>query len=127
MTKACFVGEHTMPLTSSDHDYAQVVHVDDNRLDASVAIQFKEDFRSLTNGEQDVILEMSNVEFLDSSGLGSIVAVYKAMGPSRAMALAGLQPAVEKVMTLTRMNTVFAIFPTLEEALAASAAPHAAE
>ncbi len=116
-----------MPLTSSDHDYAQVVHVDDNRLDASVAIQFKEDFRSLTNGEQDVILEMSNVEFLDSSGLGSIVAVYKAMGPSRAMALAGLQPAVEKVMTLTRMNTVFAIFPTLEEALAASAAPHAAE
>ncbi len=116
-----------MPLSSSDHDYAQVIHVDDSRLDASVAIQFKEDFRGLTSGEMDVILEMSNVEFLDSSGLGSIVAVYKAMGPDRAMALAGLQPAVEKVMTLTRMNTVFAIFPTLDDALAAAAAPHAAE
>lgn len=116
-----------MPLTSSDHEYAQVIHVDDGRLDASVAIQFKEDFRGLTSGDKDVILEMSNVEFLDSSGLGSIVAVFKAMGSERAMALAGLQPTVEKVMTLTRMNTVFAIFPTLEDALAAAAAPHAAE
>jgi anti-sigma B factor antagonist len=116
-----------MPLTSTDHDHAQVVHVEDSRLDASIAIQFKEDFRNLTNGEADVILDMAQVEFLDSSGLGSIVAVYKAMGPKRAMALAGLQPAVEKVMMLTRMNTVFAIFPTLDDALAAAAAPHAAE
>ncbi len=116
-----------MPLSSSDHDYAQVVHVDDTRLDASIAIQFKEDFRNLTAGRGDVILEMSQVEFLDSSGLGSIVAVFKGLGPNRAMALAGLQPAVAKVMTLTRMNTVFAIFPTLDDALAAAAAPHAAE
>lgn len=116
-----------MPLSSSDHDHAQVVHVEDSRLDASIAIQFKEDFRNLTSGDADVILDMAQVEFLDSSGLGSIVAVYKAMGPNRAMALAGLQPAVEKVMTLTRMNTVFAIFPTVDDALAAAAAPHAAE
>ena len=116
-----------MPLTSKDHDHAQVVHVDDARLDASIAIQFKEDFRNLTEGGGDVILEMSKVEFLDSSGLGSIVAIFKALGPDRTMALAGLQPAVEKVMTLTRMNTVFAIFPTLDDALAAAAAPHAAE
>lgn len=116
-----------MPLSSSDHDHAQVVHVEDSRLDASIAIQFKEDFRTLTSGDADVILDMAQVEFLDSSGLGSIVAVYKAMGPNRAMALAGLQPAVEKVMTLTRMNTVFAIFPTVDDALAAAAAPHAAE
>lgn len=116
-----------MPLTSSDSEYAQIVHVEDSRLDASIAIQFKEDFRSLTSGGGDVILEMSQVEFLDSSGLGSIVAVFKGLGPDRTMALAGLQPAVEKVMALTRMNTVFAIFPTLEDALAAAAAPHAAE
>ena len=116
-----------MPLTSSDHEYAQVVHVEESRLDASIAIQFKEDFRNLTAGADDIILEMSNVEFLDSSGLGSIVAVFKGLGPDRAMALVGLQPAVEKVMRLTRMNTVFAIFPTLEDALTAAAAPHAAE
>lgn len=115
-----------MNLTYTDHGACGVVHIADSRLDASIAIQFKEVFRSLTAGGGDVILDLTDVEFLDSSGLGAIVAVYKALGPDRHMALAGLQPPVDKVMTLTRMNTVFAIFPTLGAALSA-AGPTAAE
>lgn len=115
-----------MNLTYTQHDTVGVVHIADTRLDASIAIQFKETFRTLTAGGDDVILDLSDVEFLDSSGLGAIVAVYKALGTGRHMALAGLQSPVEKVMTLTRMNAVFAIFPTLDSALAA-AGPAAAE
>lgn len=115
-----------MNLTFTAHDTCGVVHLADARLDASIAIQFKEVFRTLTAGGGDVILDLSAVEFLDSSGLGAIVAVYKALGPDRHMALAGLQPPVEKVMVLTRMNSVFAIFPTLGAALTA-AGPTAAE
>ncbi|QXT40175.1 STAS domain-containing protein [Gymnodinialimonas ceratoperidinii] len=115
-----------MNLTYTQHDTVGVVHIADSRLDASIAIQFKEAFRNLTAGGGDVIFDLSEVEFLDSSGLGSIVAVYKALGRGRHMALAGLQPPVEKVMTLTRMNAVFSIFPTVDAALAA-AGPTAAE
>lgn len=115
-----------MNLTYTQHDTVGVVHIADQRLDASIAIQFKETFRTLTAGGGDVILDLSDVEFLDSSGLGAIVAVYKALGNGRHMALAGLQPPVEKVMTLTRMNAVFRIFPTLDAGLAA-AGPTAAE
>lgn len=109
-----------MNLIITPHDNVDVVHLADERLDASIAIQFKETFRTLTAGGGDVILDLSDVEFLDSSGLGAIVAVYKGLGEGRVMALAGLQAPVEKVMTLTRMNAVFAIFPTLENALAAA-------
>lgn len=115
-----------MNLTYTQHDAVGVVHIADQRLDASIAIQFKETFRALTADGGDVILDLSDVEFLDSSGLGAIVAVYKALGTGRHMALAGLQPPVEKVMMLTRMNAVFRIFPTLNAGLAA-AGPTAAE
>lgn len=115
-----------MNLTFTDHGTVGVVHIDNPRLDASIAIQFKEMFRSLTAGGGDVILDLGAVAFLDSSGLGAIVAVYKALGADRHMALAALQPPVEKVMTLTRMTSVFSIYPTLGAALAA-AEPTAAE
>lgn len=115
-----------MNLTYTQHDAVGVVHIADARLDASIAIEFKETFRALTAHGGDVILDLRDIEFLDSSGLGAIVAVYKALGSGRSMALAGLQPPVEKVMALTRMNAVFAIYPTLDAALAA-ASPSAAE
>jgi hypothetical protein len=51
--------------------------------------------------------DMSEVEFLDSSGLGAVVAARKLLGMDQHLALAGLQPAVEKVLRLTHMDRVF--------------------
>lgn len=109
-----------MNLSYTPHGTFGVARVEENRLDASIAIQFKDAFRSATAAGGDVILDLNAVDFLDSSGLGAIVAVYKGLGPGRHMALAGLRPPVDKVMTLTRMNSVFAIFPTVEQAIAAA-------
>ncbi len=96
-----------------------VVHVDETRIDASVAIQFKDQFRSLIDPQEGpVILDLSQVDFLDSSGLGAVVAARKLLGGGRKLELAGLRPAVDKVMTLTRMNTVFPIHRDLDAALA---------
>lgn len=109
-----------MNLSYTPHGAFGVARIDNNRLDASIAIQFKDAFRTATADGGDVILDLGAVEFLDSSGLGAIVAVYKALGSGRHMALAGLQPPVEKVMTLTRMNSVFPIYATLDHAIAAA-------
>lgn len=113
-----------MNMTFEPKGTVGVVHVDDSRIDASVAIQFKDQFRDLiAAGAGDVILDLSNVEFLDSSGLGAVVAVRKLMGGDRVLALAALTPAVGKVMTLTRMNTVFPIHDDVATALDAHARP----
>jgi anti-sigma B factor antagonist len=56
-----------------------------------------------------VILDLAQVDFLDSSGLGAVVAVMKVLGPTRKLELAGLTPTVEKVFRLTRMDQVFTI------------------
>jgi len=91
----------------------------EDRIDAASAIQFKERMRDLTQtGEPRVVLDLGNVRFLDSSGLGAIVAVKKLLGPDRLLELSSLTPAVEKVFRLTRMDSIFTIHPTHAAALA---------
>lgn len=110
-----------MELRFQDRNATAIVHVDADRLDAGVAIRFKDLFRGLVAaGDQDVILDLSTVDFLDSSGLGAVVAAQKILGQDRALILAGLSPMVAKVMALTRMDTVFAIHPSVDAALAAA-------
>jgi anti-sigma B factor antagonist len=108
-----------MHMTFHAHGPVGVLQVQDTRLDASVAIAFKDRFRDLTGDHRgDVILDLGRVEFLDSSGLGAVVAARKLLGEGRSLELAGLTPAVGKVMTLTRMDTVFPIHADLSAGLA---------
>lgn len=107
-----------MNLRSRSENSLQVVSVHDSRIDAAVAIEFKEAMRTATEGGKDVVvLDLSEVEFIDSSGLGAIVAAMKQLGKDRKLALAGLTPTVEKVFRLTRMDSVFPVFSTLDGAI----------
>ncbi|MCB1342893.1 MAG: STAS domain-containing protein [Pseudooceanicola sp.] len=108
-----------MILSSNETTGAQVVTVTSQRIDAAVAIQFKEDMRSATEGGSGrVILDLSGVIFIDSSGLGAVVAAMKQLNGVRKLDLAGLTSNVDKVFRLTRMDTVFRIYPSLDDALA---------
>jgi len=88
------------------------VTVLESRIDAASAIQFKERMREVTETSSGrVLLDLSQVLFLDSSGLGAVVAVRKHLGEDRPLDLAGLTPTVQKVFRLTRMDTIFTILP----------------
>lgn len=111
-----------MNLTSTVTGETQVVAVEADRIDAAMAIQFKEEMRKATDGGPDrVVLDLCKVEFIDSSGLGAIVASMKQLGNDRRLDLAGLNPVVEKVFRLTRMDSVFKLFPSVGNALAEDA------
>jgi anti-sigma B factor antagonist len=105
-----------MELQAEDLAQALVIHVMEDRIDAAGAIQFKERMRELVAGAAPVvILDLSQVVFLDSSGLGAVVSVLKMMAADRKLQLSGLTPTVEKVFRLTRMDTIFTIHRTLPE------------
>ena len=107
-----------MELTINDTGNVRVITVGDNRIDAAVAIQFKDKMRDLSEGAPGrIILDMTNVDFLDSSGLGAVVAVMKQISASRSFELAGLTTNVRKVFSLTRMDTVFTIHADAQTAL----------
>ncbi|MCG6901388.1 MAG: STAS domain-containing protein [Rhodobacter sp.] len=99
-----------MQLERQDYGEAILIKVDERRIDAAVAIQFKDRLRELAGTEPArVVLDVTQVDFLDSSGLGAVVAAMKQLGAGRKLELAGLSPMVEKVFRLTRMDTVFTI------------------
>jgi len=108
-----------MNLETSDAGDFQVVTVQEQRIDAAAAIRFKDRMRELTATDSPhVVLDLSQVEFVDSSGLGAIVAAMKQLGSTRRLDLAGLTPAVERVFRLTRMDTVFTIHESVAQAQA---------
>lgn len=100
------------------------VLVGEERIDAAVAIQFKDRMREIAlQPSERVVLDLSRVTFIDSSGLGAIVAVMKALAPARRLELLGLTPNVAKVFRLTRMDSVFTIHPAPGSAPAPETAP----
>ena len=107
-----------MDLQSEHHGEILLISAVGDRIDAAGAIQFKERMRDITEAPSArVVLDLSRVGFLDSSGLGAVVAVMKALGPARRLELSGLTPTVDKVFRLTRMDSVFIIHKTLPEGL----------
>ena len=105
-----------MQAETQRHGTALVVRIDEPRIDAAGAIAFKEAMRKATEGAQSrVILDLSRVEFIDSSGLGAVVSVMKQLGEGCRLELAGLAPAVEKVFRLTRMDQIFTIHPEIPD------------
>jgi len=109
-----------MNLDHQVHGDALMITVNEPRIDAAIAIQFKDKVRELAkDGPARVVLNMRHVDFLDSSGLGALVAAMKQLGANRSLELAALTPPVQKVIRLTRMDSVFTVHQDTRDARAA--------
>jgi len=105
-------------LSHKDIADVRVITVGETRIDAAIAISFKDSVRELTeDGPNRIVVDMSGVDFIDSSGLGAVVAVMKQAGENTSFELAILSQTVAKVFKLTRMDTVFAIHANVDVAL----------
>jgi anti-sigma B factor antagonist len=109
-----------MNFETETHGEKLVVKLMENRLDAALAVRFKDGLKTLVDDGVDyLILDLHQVSFMDSSGLGALVGHMKYMGTERNFELCGLSPTVEKVFKLTRMDSVFTIHDNLAAAVGA--------
>jgi anti-sigma B factor antagonist len=105
-------------LTVENYSEATLIAVDETRIDAASAVSFKDTVRKIAqDGPSRIILNLEKVAFIDSSGLGAIVGAMKLLGPDGKMELTTLSPTVEKVFRLTRMDTIFPIHRTVQDAI----------
>jgi anti-anti-sigma factor len=90
----------------------------EKRIDASLAPEFKGlMIDRIGAGNTKILLDLSDVEFIDSSGLGAIVSSLKALGGKGDFAICCLKETVSSLFRLTRMDRIFQIFASEEEAL----------
>lgn len=109
-----------MQLESTNVEGVPIITVAESRIDAAIALPFKEAVMALPlAGADRIILDLRQVDFIDSSGLGAVVALMKHFAPGTRLDLAGLSPLVAKVFRLTRMDQVFVIHDTPGDGLAA--------
>ncbi|MDQ2923203.1 MAG: STAS domain-containing protein [Candidatus Dormibacteraeota bacterium] len=89
------------------------------RLDVAGAPALKEAIsEALKNGPPRVVLDLEGVSFVDSTGLGSVIAALKQIRSSQGdLRLAAPNQQVRVVLELTTLDRVFPYFATVEEAL----------
>ena len=98
---------------------AMVVFVREERLDAHNADELKVEMQRLfQSGSKQVLVDLKDVRFIDSSGLGALVSGFKnAISHQGNLKLSTLQPQVKSMFELTRLHRVFEIYPSAAEAL----------
>ena len=82
-----------------------------NRLDASSSRNFKKHVEAIWSPEVSrVELDFEKVDFIDSSGVGALLGVYKRLsGDEPNVQLQRVQPPVQSVIELLRLHRIFSI------------------
>ncbi|HEY7961956.1 MAG TPA: STAS domain-containing protein [Solirubrobacteraceae bacterium] len=73
---------------------------------------------ALEAGASQLVVDFSRVVFLDSTALGVLVGVTRSLDAQARLAIVCARPNVLEIFEFAGMEGVFAIFPTLDEALA---------
>ncbi len=104
-------------------------HIDDNRglivlkgeVDIYTAPRFKEDLLALIDeGMTDILVDLTGVEFIDSTALGVLIGGVKRLHPLDGhLVLVAHSRPVLKILAITGLDQVFSIYPDREQALAA--------
>ena len=106
----------TKPLAD---DAGVIVTVPGEHLDVGNSKSFREALQPVLEENATVLLDLSEVDFIDSSGLGSLLSCLRTMNAKDGdLRLFGMRKPVQAMFELVRMHRLFAIYDTEEEACA---------
>lgn len=95
-----------------------VIAPESARLTAAVAGTFRDEAtRIIESGHSRLVIDLSDVSFVDSLGLGALVALLKRVGNRGEIVVCGVGEAVGQMFRITRMERVFQSFPGPREAV----------
>src|ERR1700678_1814410 len=107
-----------MQLLSSESNGILVGRVDSKVLDASTARAFKDAIKPFLKEDAKLVLDLSTIEFVDSTGLGALVSCLRqAHASGGEIKLTGLTKSARALFELVRMHRVFEIFNSSDEAI----------
>lgn len=109
----------SMNLKTEEKKEVVIIFVKEERLDAHNSAELKVKMQELFEAEKkNLLVDLTDVRFIDSSGLGALVSGFKnAISHQGSLKLSSLQPQVKSMFELTRLHRVFEIFGSTAEAL----------
>ena len=108
-----------MQIESRKTDGLIILIPSDKSLEAANSKDFKSQIVDQINeGTLLIVLNLSKVEFMDSSGLGSLISIVKLLSNAHGkIVLCNVGDQIKKLFNLTRLNQVFQIFSNEQEAI----------
>lgn len=99
-------------------DNHTLIQVLDEKLDTHIAPNLKSELVLVSgNGEKNIILDLSNSRYCDSSGLSAILVANRLCKNAKGkFVLTGLNEAVERLITISQLDTVLNIVESIDEA-----------
>jgi len=90
-------------------------------IDIYTTPQFKEAVsEAIDQNKPAIVINMAQVTYMDSSGFGTLLSATKRLRPlDGALYLSGCNEAIQRMLQITRLNTIFGVYATEEEAIAA--------
>ena len=93
-------------------------------LDTLVAGTVKAEALALIGRDADVVVDLSGISFLDSTGVGVLVSLFKAARKhGRDARFAGVAPGVRSVLEIIKLDRIFEVYPDAASAAAALKRP----
>ncbi|MCG8411473.1 MAG: STAS domain-containing protein [Bacteroidales bacterium] len=95
-----------------------LIQVMEEKLDTNVAPNLKSELVLISGkGEKNIILDLSNCRYCDSSGLSAILVANRlCKNANGTFVLTGLNDAVDRLITISQLDTVLKIAYSVEEA-----------
>jgi anti-sigma B factor antagonist len=107
-----------MKLLQKKFNDVAVVMISGDLLDASIVGEFKKEMTPVLQKEYHVVLDLNNIQFVDSSGVGAILSCLRTLNAEGGeLKICSLTKPVRALFELVRMHKIFEIFETRELAL----------
>ena len=76
---------------------------------------------TIEKGNEKIILDLTNVEFIDTAGLGTIIGIYKMLSSKENFFISSPSPKTKVIFHYTGVDSIIKIFSSVEEAIASNA------
>ncbi len=103
------------------HDNYVILHLQEDKLNSTIAPELKSAMIMYnTQGQRNIILDLSEVNYADSSGLSALLRGNSICEGSQGLFVVfGVTPHVKKLIEITHLDRVFHILPTQQESIEA--------
>lgn len=107
-----------MKIKQEKYNDVTVLTLDGEVLDASIVGDFKNAIAPILRAETQVVLDMNNIQFVDSSGVGAILSCLRILNAEGGeFKICSLTKPVRALFELVRMHKIFDIFNSRELAI----------
>lgn len=108
-----------MKFSVDKHEKYVLFRVNETKLNSLISPMIKSEMIMInTEGIRNIIIDLSDVTYADSSGLSALLVTNRlCKNINGTLVLTGVQPAINKLIEITQLQSVLMLMPTVSEAI----------